>query len=248
MRWLLLSFLGVAYAFQPNSTELKSAVDACIDLVPSGDCCRADDGTMSNANGLDCQDGVHLVDWDTQMVDSMEMLFADKYNFSQPVGVWDTSSVTNMAFMMINAAAFDDDLSHWDTSRVTSMYHMFSFSGFTNGASIASWDVRNVTNINFMFVGTQNFKDHVFCTSAWREYRNDSFVFFSSGGNNTISEDDCCTDGFGYIKGECTPCPLPGQVNNETGTGCVCPEDTECVDPCATDDASEYINNQCCRC
>ena len=148
----------VSTAFQPNNDELKTAVDECIDRVPvpSGDCCRAPDGTMTDAGGNPCVNSVHLTDWDTSQVTDMTGLFKGKGSFNQPIGSWDTGQVTSMDSTFYSATSFDQPIGAWNTGKVTNMYAMFYNADIFN-QPIGAWDTGKVTNMKYMLSYTDIF-------------------------------------------------------------------------------------------
>lgn len=132
MKYLVaLGFLGMASAFQPTDGNIQSAVTSCITANSAGDCCRAEDGTFTDAGGVyPCTSGVHIRDWDTSQVTSMSMLFYNKGTFDQDISGWNVSGVTTFYMMFRNAGAFDQDLSCWQVSS-GDVTQMFRSSGLT---------------------------------------------------------------------------------------------------------------------
>jgi hypothetical protein len=59
-------------------------------------------------------------------------MFAENYNFNQPIGNWNVSSVTDMGTMFNNATSFNQDLSSWCVIQIPSLP-----TAFDTGAS--SW-------------------------------------------------------------------------------------------------------------
>ena len=58
---------------------------------------------------------------------------------------------------------FNQDLSSWDVSNVTNMEYMFSYAQNFN-QDLSTWDVSNVTNMSVMFYNAQNFNQDL---SSW---------------------------------------------------------------------------------
>ena len=78
--FLVLCFVTNAKAFQPaNRIELKSAVDACLQIDDTGRTCE--------------KDGVHISLWDTSKVTDMSHMFYKYYKFNGNVTNWDVSKV-----------------------------------------------------------------------------------------------------------------------------------------------------------
>ena len=102
-----------------SKEELKSAIDACLDLSPQGDC----------SNGLHGAIG----DWDVSSVTDMSDVFADANQFNSDISDWVVSSVTAMSNMFTSATSFNSDISKWDVSSVTSMSYMFASAVSFNG-------------------------------------------------------------------------------------------------------------------
>ena len=75
-----------------NGTELKAAVDACLDAVPSGEkCCSSDprcwydETAMRRCGALGCSD---MPDWNVSQVMDAQSLFAGRSSFYQDVTGW----------------------------------------------------------------------------------------------------------------------------------------------------------------
>ena len=72
-----------------NGTELKAAVDACLDAVPlccsSDPRCWYDDTAMRRCGALGCSD---MPDWDVSQVMDAQNLFAGRSSFYQDVAGW----------------------------------------------------------------------------------------------------------------------------------------------------------------
>ena len=141
-----------------SRTALKTAVDACLAAVPSGEKCCSTDPHCANA--LDdptapprcanarCSD---MPEWNTEFVTDMSALFQNAHAFDQDIGNWNTSRVTNMRIMFGAAAKFDGDLSNWDVSSVTDMENMFLNARAFSGGDLSSWNTGKVTKMNGMF-------------------------------------------------------------------------------------------------
>lgn len=143
MKYLVaLGFLGMASAFQPTDGNIQANVNACITANSAGDCCRADDGTFTDAVGVACESGVHISDWDTSQVTSMHSLFSFKSDFNQDISGWDVSSVTVFIQMFRNADSFDKNLSCWDISAGEFFIDMFQYA--TSMTHTLCWDLTNV--------------------------------------------------------------------------------------------------------
>jgi surface protein len=110
----------------PDRTALKTAVDNCIAVDPTGvACCN---------HGADCGAAgtVEMPDWDVSLVTDMSSLFSNKGSFTADISRWDVSSVTTMAHMFSFANRFNADISQWDVSSVTTMNMMFRSNWWFN--------------------------------------------------------------------------------------------------------------------
>jgi surface protein len=95
--------------------------------------------------------------WDVSNVTDMVGMFDNTYLFNQPIGVWDTSNVQSVSYMFLQNTVFDQDLSSWNVSNVTNMKGVFnSCLSFNNGGSpmISGWTTYNVTDMGDMFAGS----------------------------------------------------------------------------------------------
>ena len=128
----------------PDRAALKTAVDNCIAVDPTGVACCS--------HGADCGAAgtVEMPDWDVSLVTSMSELFMSKGSFNADISRWDVSSVTTMYWMFfvmptrstkISAMGYLARHDHaadvpirrcvqsgyrgWDTSKVTTMAYMF---------------------------------------------------------------------------------------------------------------------------
>ena len=153
----------------PDQNALKTAVDNCLRVDPTGvACCNHgancgaagtaemtdwDVSKVTDMNSLFRDKGSFNADisrWDVSLVTDMLMMFYGASQFNADISGWDVSSVTNMRTMFQNAAAFNADISRWDVSSVTNMYYMFYYAAAFN-ADISRWDVSSVTNMDTMF-------------------------------------------------------------------------------------------------
>jgi surface protein len=154
-----------------SRTALKTAVDACLAAVPSGEKCCSTDPHCANAlddptapprcANAGCSD---MPEWNTEFVTDMSALFQNAHAFNQDIGNWDVSSVTDMRIMFGAAAKFDGDLSNWDVSSVTDMSAMFLGAVKFQGKGLSRWDVRGVTSTSNMFNGASMFRGDI---TAW---------------------------------------------------------------------------------
>ena len=141
-----------------SRTALKTAVDACLAAVPSGEKCCSTDPHCANAlddptapprcANAGCSD---MPEWNTEFVTDMSALFQNAHAFNQDIGNWDVSSVTDMRIMFGAAAKFDGDLSNWEVSSVTDMENMFLNARAFSGGDLSSWNTGKVTKMNGMF-------------------------------------------------------------------------------------------------
>jgi surface protein len=147
-----------AYQFADH-VALKSAVDACIQAVPSGIGCYAANPNICGA-GVNCGE---IDTWDVSLVTDMNMLFADRKTFNADISKWNTAAVTNMENMFNEAHAFSANISAWNTASVTSMHGMF-FRAIVFDADISGWSTSAVTRMSLMFGGTNGFNADI---SGW---------------------------------------------------------------------------------
>lgn len=258
MKYLLvLGFLGMASAFQPaDRTALKTAVDACIDEDSSGDCCRADDGTFTPANGQPCVlPAVHISEWDTSLVTDFHQLFSGKKQFNQNLGAWDTSQGTTFYDMFYNANAFanKNQTLDWDTSSATNMQGMFQYTPFNQ--CLCEWDTSKVTTMQNMFYSRENAMQSKFNQdiSCWDVSRVTTFDGMFGGSYSSMAQTLCWDNDFaesqlgGLVDTTCisTGCVVPpppaggGEAESEGGAA------GDCCPDCSP---AQYIDAQCCQC
>jgi surface protein len=138
----------------PDSAALKTAVDNCIAVDPTGvACCN---------HGADCGAAgtAEMPDWDVSQVTSMSELFYNKASFNADISRWDTSSVTTMHQMFRGAGAFNKDIGSWDTSSVTTLYQMFREARAFN-QNISMWITSSVTTMYQMFLSADAFNQDI---------------------------------------------------------------------------------------
>ena len=99
-----------------SKAELKSAVDACIELSPVGACVNGTHGPIG--------------EWDVSRVTDMSNLFKNKKAFNSDISKWDVSSVTNMYAMFLGATSFNHDISKWDMSNANTRAMFFHAKAF----------------------------------------------------------------------------------------------------------------------
>ena len=103
--------------FSPQSkAELQSAVEACLDVSPKGDCFEGPHGPIG--------------EWDVSRVTDMSGMFQNAVAFEGDLSKWDVSHVSDMDGMFRWATSFNCDISKWDVSRVTDMSSMFTYAIF----------------------------------------------------------------------------------------------------------------------
>ena len=208
----------------PDRTALKTAVDNCLAVDPTGStCCRL---------GADC--GVagtsEMSEWDVSLVTDMNNLFNGKASFNADISKWDTSRVIYMHDMFEGATAFNQDISQWDTSQVTAMNDMFRSAASFN-RDIRNWDTSRVTAWANMFGGATAWRaryyecgctncgavTHAACSSG-ASYGSSTW---DNGGSLTswVRKDDACDASsaplFGSV-GDCTDTLMSGQTCTPT--------------------------------
>ena len=82
----------------PDRAALKTAVDNCLAVDPTGVACCS--------HGADCGAAgtVEMPDWDVSLVTSMSELFKNKASFNADISRWDVSSATSMYAMFWGAS------------------------------------------------------------------------------------------------------------------------------------------------
>jgi surface protein len=166
-QWITKS---TAYRF-PDRTTLKSAVDACINAVPSGIGCYAANPKICG-NEINCGE---IGTWDVSPVTDMTSMFFKATAFNADISGWNTAAVTDMYYMFNRATAFNADISAWNTARVTNMHGMF-FQAIVFDADISGWSTPAVTRTDNMFLEA----------SAWNNK-------FSRAGNGFAGPPDAWT-------------------------------------------------------
>jgi len=150
-----------------SRSELKAAVDACIEASPVGDCAQGSNGpiglwdvsVVTDIHGLFSGAnlfGGDLSNWAVSGVTHMSHLFADATSFNGDISKWDLSKVTTTHGMFLKATSFNGDVSAWDVSSVTNMEDMFSSAKVFNG-DLSRWDVSRVITMRQMFSAAELF-------------------------------------------------------------------------------------------
>jgi surface protein len=104
-----------------------------------------------------------LTNWNTSSATNMQQMFQDAYSFNQPLGHFDVSRVTNMNRMFRAAVSFTGvGLESWNVGQLQSMFQLF-FRTRVN-RDISGWDVRNVNDMQDMFVNDTDFNQNL---CAW---------------------------------------------------------------------------------
>jgi len=165
-----------------SRTALKTAVDACLAAVPSGEKCCSTDPHCANAlddrtapprcANAGCSD---MPEWRTDFVTDMSALFQDAHAFNQDIGNWDVSSVTDMSAMFLGAVKFQGKgLSRWDVRGVTSTSNMFNGASVFRG-DITAWDLGPDTSADGMFDGSTAWQSVYVNCSADKELNNELY-------------------------------------------------------------------------
>lgn len=97
----------------------------------------------------------------------------------------DLSEVTDMSFMFNGATKFEGNLNNRDVSNIENMEGLFYAANGVFNKDISSWNVENVTNMNYMFAGS-NFNQDI---SSWNVHNVEhmSFMFWLAEFNQDIS-------------------------------------------------------------
>ena len=161
-----------------DRAALKTAVDACLSAVPSGEACCSTDPACTDRSSTTYRCGAaactDMPEWDVSLVTDMLELFRDcptgesscggvvtnTYEFNQPIGSWNTAQVTTMQAMFHSAGAFNQDIGSWNTAEVTTMQHMFAGATAFN-QDIGSWNTGQVTNMRAMFQHANAFNQDI---------------------------------------------------------------------------------------
>jgi surface protein len=81
------------------------------------------------------------------------------------ISKWKTSLVTNMKKLFHEKRNFNDDISKWDVRNVTDMSYMFSGKYTAKkklfDGDISGWDVSSVTNMESMFCRCRILEEHM---------------------------------------------------------------------------------------
>jgi surface protein len=105
--------------------------------------------------------------WDVSAVTAFNYTFWNASAFNQPVGAWTPVAVNSAVNMFLNATSFNQNVSSWFAAphlpENINLGGLFNNAvAFNNGevpgnstAPLTSWDMSNVVNISYMFVGTQ---------------------------------------------------------------------------------------------
>merc|ERR1719201_1592823 len=122
-------------AFMPRTKiELKSAVGACLKLLPKCDC--------------------SISSWDVSRVTDMSGVFANAQCFNGDISKWDVSNVRDMSGMFQGATSFNRDISKWEVSSVSNMNNMFwNAASFKQNLCGARWVHSQATKTD-MFEGS----------------------------------------------------------------------------------------------
>ena len=162
----------------PDRAALKTAVDACLSAVPSGEACCSTDPACTDRSSTTYRCGAaactDMPEWDVSLVTDMSELFrncptgesscggvvTNTYEFNQPIGSWNTAQVTTMQAMFTSAGAFNQDIGSWNTAEVTTMQHMFAGATAFN-QDIGSWNTGQVTNMRAMFQHANAFNQDI---------------------------------------------------------------------------------------
>jgi len=128
-----------------------------------------------------------LNNWNVSNVDTMERMFFGATVFNGNIGSWNTDSLLNMNRMFANATAFNQELIYnavthqWDTSEVTNMGFLFYGTDF-NG-DISNWETGLVEIMSSLFSGNSSFNMDI---SGWdtSSATNMSFMFTGASSFN----------------------------------------------------------------
>ena len=132
--------------------------------------CQSSDVDMSKMFENATKLTVSLNNWNVSRVTNFSRMFYNALIFNNNDGTgmyWtlcqDPTKSINMSSMFESATKFNQQLvapteypNAWKTGRVTNMSNMFKNSGFLHsGGEISSLDTSNVTDMSYMFAGTQ---------------------------------------------------------------------------------------------
>jgi surface protein len=162
--------LSTSVPFSPLSKpELASAVRACLQLSPEGDCSKGPHGPIGT--------------WDVSKITDMSWLFYEASSFNADISKWDVSHVTDMRYMFAGAESFNADISNWDVSHVATTASMF-YGAITFNTDISKWDMSRVMDISCMFCGAKSFGANF---SKWDAILSNINLHAKSTNNDAVS-------------------------------------------------------------
>jgi surface protein len=116
-----------------------------------------------------------ITNWNVSNVKNMSHMFCNANSFNQPIGNWDVSNVENMSYMFSKYLIYDHIIRkerfYWktkifnqpvswgidiieDTRNILSNTYAFN-------QSISDWQVGNVKNMSYMFMGARDFNQPI---------------------------------------------------------------------------------------
>ena len=143
-----------------------------------------------------------LASWNTSKVTSMSRLFGNTELLSDisALASWNTSSLLTINYMFYNGAINNvdaletkrhdgNDYTSWDVSNVTDMQYLFgSATSLSDISALASWNTSNVEDMNHMFDGATSLSD-ISALASWNtpSLKNTSYLFRSATSLSDIS-------------------------------------------------------------
>ncbi len=125
---------------------------------------------------------------------NMNYMFSSMGSLSDisPLADWDTSKTYSMAWLFRSTSISDiSSITNWNTSNVRNMSDLLSFTDITNvdairtaqhqGNDYVSWDVSNVTDMGYMFWGSQSLGD-ISSLESWNTSNVEDMTHMFGGG------------------------------------------------------------------
>ena len=112
-----------------------------------------------------CESFNNPLDWDTSSVSTMANMFKEAITFNSDL-LFDTSNIISMEGMFQDSSFNSPSIASWDVQKVKTMKFMFGVNTYNLGSmteyllfnvDISAWNVRSVTNFDYMFYTSNNY-------------------------------------------------------------------------------------------